>query len=53
MVPRLIRPCSTTFLYLEGGNIMNLYEDLQWRGLIKDVAGEDLKDKLNGEQITF
>lgn len=32
---------------------MNLYEDLQWRGLIKDVAGEDLKDKLNGEPITF
>ena len=32
---------------------MTLYEDLQWRGLIKDVAGEDLKDKLNGEPITF
>ena len=32
---------------------MTLYEDLQWRGLIKDVAGEDLKDKLDGEPITF
>lgn len=32
---------------------MNLYEDLIWRGLIKDVAGEDLKDKLNGKPITF
>ena len=32
---------------------MNLYEDLLWRGLIKDVAGVDLKDKLNGEPITF
>ena len=32
---------------------MNLYEDLVWRGLIKDVAGENLKDKLNGEPITF
>ena len=32
---------------------MNLYEDLLWRGLIKDVAGEDIKDKLNGEPITF
>ena len=32
---------------------MNLYEDLLWRGLIKDVAGADLKDKLNGEPITF
>ena len=32
---------------------MTLYEDLEWRGLIKDVAGADLKDKLNGEPITF
>ena len=26
---------------------MKLYEELKWRGLIKDEAGEDLKDKLN------
>ena len=32
---------------------MTLFEDLQWRGLIKDVAGEDIKDKLDGEAITF
>ena len=32
---------------------MNLYEDLKWRGLIKDVAGEDLEKKLNDEKITF
>lgn len=32
---------------------MNLYEDLMWRGLIKDVAGEDLENKLNNESITF
>ena len=32
---------------------MNLYEDLMYRGLIKDVAGEDLADKLNGELISF
>ena len=32
---------------------MNLYEDLMYRGLIKDVAGDDLKEKLNGEPITF
>ena len=32
---------------------MTLFEDLKWRGLIKDVAGEDLKEKLNGEPITF
>lgn len=32
---------------------MNLYEDLLYRGLIKDVAGENLKDKLNNEKLTF
>jgi len=32
---------------------MKLYDDLMWRGLIKDVAGEDLEGKLNGEPITF
>ena len=32
---------------------MKLYEDLKWRGLIKDVAGNDLEDKLNNEIITF
>ncbi len=32
---------------------MTLYEELEWRGLIKDVAGEDIRDKINGEDITF
>ena len=32
---------------------MKLFEELKWRGLIKDVAGDDLEDKLNGEGITF
>lgn len=32
---------------------MKLYDDLMWRGLIKDVAGEDLEEKLNGEPVTF
>ena len=32
---------------------MTFFEELQWRGLIKDTAGEDLADKLNGEPITF
>ena len=32
---------------------MNLYEDLMWRGLIKDVASENLEKVLNGEPITF
>ena len=29
------------------------WEELEWRGLIKDTAGEDLKDKINNESITF
>lgn len=32
---------------------MKLFEELQWRGLIKDVAGEDIAKKLNEEKITF
>ena len=32
---------------------MKLYEDLKWRGLIKDISSPDLKDKLNNEKITF
>lgn len=32
---------------------MTLFEDLKWRGLIKDVAGEDIEKKLNDEKITF
>ncbi|MEG0266899.1 MAG: tyrosine--tRNA ligase, partial [Bacilli bacterium] len=32
---------------------MTLWEELQWRGLIKDVAGDDIADKINNEKITF
>lgn len=32
---------------------MTLYEDLKWRGLIKDEAGENLKEKLNEGNLTF
>lgn len=32
---------------------MKLYDELKWRGLIKDQAGEDLEKKLNEEKITF
>ena len=32
---------------------MTLYEELKWRGLIKDEAGDDLKDKLDKEKVTF
>ena len=32
---------------------MTFFEELEWRGLIKDIAGDDLVDKLNNEKITF
>ena len=32
---------------------MKIFEELKWRGLVKDVAGEDIADKLNNESITF
>ena len=32
---------------------MKLYEELKWRGLIKDEAGEDLEEKLNSGNLTF
>lgn len=32
---------------------MTFFEELQWRGLVKDVAGEDIADKVNNEKITF
>lgn len=32
---------------------MKLYEELKWRGLLKDEAGEDLEEKLNAGGLTF
>ena len=32
---------------------MTLYEDLKWRGLIKDVSNPDLERLLNEEKVTF
>ncbi len=32
---------------------MTLYEDLKWRGLIKDVTSPELEEKLNNEKLTF
>ena len=26
---------------------MSFFEELEWRGLVKDIAGDDLKDKLD------
>jgi len=32
---------------------MTLVEELEWRGLIKDITSPELKDKLNNEKLTF
>ena len=32
---------------------MNLYEELQWRGLVNDITSDDLIDKLNNGELTF
>ena len=32
---------------------MTLFEELKWRGLVKDIAGEDIADKINSGNITF
>jgi len=32
---------------------MKLYDELKWRGLIKDISSEELIDKLNNEKLTF
>ena len=32
---------------------MTNWEELEYRGLVKDIAGEDIKDKINNESVTF
>ena len=32
---------------------MTCFEDLEYRGLIKDISSEELKNKLNNEKLTF
>ena len=32
---------------------MNCFEDLEWRGLVKDISSPNLIDKLNNEEVTF
>jgi len=32
---------------------MKLYDDLMWRGLIKDISSPELEKKLNEEKLTF
>lgn len=32
---------------------MKLFEDLKWRGLVKDITNPELEEKLNNESLTF
>lgn len=32
---------------------MKCFEDLKWRGLVKDISSPELEDKLNNEKFTF
>jgi len=32
---------------------MKLFEELKWRGLIKDIAGDDIEEKINNGGMTF
>ena len=32
---------------------MTLYEELKWRGLVKDVSSPEIEKKLNEEKITI
>ena len=32
---------------------MKCFEDLQWRGLVKDISSPELEKKLNEESLTF
>ena len=32
---------------------MTCFEDLKWRGLVKDISSPELENKLNNEQLTF
>ena len=38
---------------LEEKKNMTNWEELKWRGLVKDVAGDDIADKINNEKVTF
>lgn len=32
---------------------MKCFEDLKWRGLVKDISSPELEDKLNNDKLTF
>ena len=39
--------------FFVGGNDMNLFEELQWRGLINDVTSPEVEDVINNQKVTF
>ena len=32
---------------------MKFFDELKWRGIVKDISSPDLEDKLNNESLTF
>ena len=51
MVPRSTRPMGMSFYFKE--EIMKIYDELVWRGLIKDVSSPEIEEKLNNGGLTF
>jgi tyrosyl-tRNA synthetase len=55
MVPCLSTPLNAILFIVERKDLMNmkLYDELKWRGLIKDISSEELEEKLNKGGMTF
>ena len=32
---------------------MTFFEELKWRGVVKDISSPELENKLNNESLTF
>ena len=47
------RPYIYRFFLLLGGKSMKFYDELKWRGLLKDEAGEDLEKVINEKNASF
>ena len=44
-------PMGMSFYFKE--EIMKIYDELVWRGLIKDVSSPEIEEKLNNGGLTF
>lgn len=40
-------------VFLLGGMNMNLFEELEWRGLVDNITSPEVKDAINNEKLTF